>query len=54
VNGAKALAIGNAKKGIMLGRICIPLRDEDGKLVAYCGYAATVDPPLKLPTKLHL
>jgi DNA primase len=54
VEVAQALGIGYAKKGIMRGRICIPLRDASGKLVAYCGYSPSADPKLKLPTKFHL
>ena len=48
------LGIGYAKKGILRCRVCFPLRDKDGKLVAYCGYAAGGEPALKLPPKFHL
>lgn len=51
---ARALGVGYAPKGIMRGRVCIPLRTENGKLVAYCGINLAADPPLKLPSKFHV
>lgn len=51
---AKALGIGYAAKGIMRGRVCIPLRTTDGRLVAYCGINLAQEPPLKLPSKFSL
>ncbi len=51
---ARALGIGFAPKGIMRGRVCIPLRKDDGTLVAYVGVNLAVDPPLKLPSRFHL
>jgi DNA primase len=49
---AEALGIGYAKKGIMRGRVAIPLRSHEGVLAGYCGYTAEGDPPLKLPKTL--
>lgn len=49
---AEALGIGYAKKGIMRGRVAIPLRTHEGMLIGYCGYAADGDPPLKFPNSL--
>ena len=46
---AAALGMGYAKKGIMRGRVAIPLRTNDGTLVGYCGYSPEADPPLKFP-----
>lgn len=46
---AEALGIGYAKKGIMRGRVVIPIRQEDGTLVGYCGYSENADPHLKFP-----
>ena len=51
---AKALGIGYAGKGIMRGRVCIPLRTADGKLVAYAGFNPAQEPPFKLPSKFSL
>jgi len=48
-DSAETLGIGYAKKGIMRGRVAIPIREEDGTLVGYCGFSAKADPPLKLP-----
>jgi DNA primase len=52
VEVARRLGIGYAKKGIMRGRVAIPLRTEDGTLIGYCGYAPEADPPLKLPKNM--
>jgi DNA primase len=46
---AESLGIGYAKKGMMRGRVAIPIREEDGTLVGYCGFSDSADPPLKLP-----
>lgn len=48
---AATLGVGYAPKGILRGRVCFPLRDEDGKLIAYCGYAEKLEPQLKFPIK---
>jgi hypothetical protein len=48
------IGIGYAKKGMMQGRVAIPLRTDDGTLVGYCGYAEDADPRLKLPKTLDL
>jgi DNA primase len=54
VETAKSLGIGYAKKGMMRGRVAIPIREEDGTLVGYCGFSADADPPLKLPKNLGM
>jgi DNA primase len=46
---AESLGIGYARKGIMRGRVAIPIREDDGTLVGYCGFCEGADPPLKLP-----
>jgi hypothetical protein len=51
---AEKLGIGYAKKGIMRGRVAIPIRVADGSLVGYCGYAPGLDPSLKLPKTFQL
>ncbi|MCB0055400.1 MAG: hypothetical protein KDE45_00155 [Caldilineaceae bacterium] len=51
---AEALGIGYAKKGIMRGRVAIPLRTPDGTLTGYCGYSAKTEPRLKLPPTFFL
>lgn len=50
---AKALGAGYAPKGIMRGRVCIPIRTHKGKLVAYLGVNLAMDEPLKFPSKWH-
>ncbi len=51
---AVTLGIGYAGRGIMKGRVLIPLRTADGALAGYAGYSTTLDPPLKVPSKLFL
>ncbi len=51
---AEKLGIGYAKKGIMRGRVAIPLRTDDGTLVGYCGFSADADPLLKFPKTINL
>lgn len=51
---AVALGIGYAPKGTMVKRVLFPLRDERGKLVGYIGVNPQLDPPVKLPSKLHV
>lgn len=51
---AAALGIGFAGRGTMKGRVLIPLRTADGALVGYAGFAAALDPPLKVPSKLFV
>lgn len=51
---ATALGIGYAGRGIMKGRVLIPLRMADGTLTGYAGFSSSLDPPLKLPLKLFL
>ncbi|WP_425416959.1 CHC2 zinc finger domain-containing protein [Oricola indica] len=41
----QAFGAGYAPKGIMRGRLAIPIRDGQGKLVAYCGQAVNGDSP---------
>jgi DNA primase len=50
----EALGAGFASKGLMNGRIAIPLRLEDGTLIGYAGLATRADqaPLLKLPSNL--
>ena len=49
-----ALGIGYAKKGLMKGRVAIPLRLPDGTLTGYCGLATTADmaPLMLFPANL--
>lgn len=51
----KALGGGYASKGMMAGRIAIPLRMDDGRLVGYFGIATKEDqqPLLKFPDNLE-
>jgi hypothetical protein len=49
VETAEKLGIGYAKKGIMRGRVAIPIRTGDGVLIGYCGYAPGAEPQLKFP-----
>jgi len=46
---AERIGIGYAKKGMMRGRVAIPIRTDEGTLVGYCGYADDANPRLKLP-----
>lgn len=48
---AQHLGAGYAPKGIMAGRVVFPLRDRNGKLVAYVGYSHENNPPMKLPRR---
>lgn len=45
---ARALGIGYAPKGMMSGRVAIPIRAQDGSPICYVGYSASKEPPLKL------
>ena len=45
---ARALGIGFAPKGMMSGRVAIPIRAQDGSPICYVGYSAGKDPQLKL------
>lgn len=40
-----AFSAGYAPKGIMRGRLAIPIHDRSGTLVAYCGYAVSGESP---------
>lgn len=48
---AWALGVGYAPKGIMRGRVAIPIRDATGSIVAYAGVNPDMEPMLKLPSK---
>lgn len=43
---ADAYGAGYAPKGIMRGRLAIPIHDRDGKLIAYCGRALKGESPM--------
>ena len=51
---AEAIGAGFAGKGVMRGRVCLALRTEKGKIVAYIGINEALDPIVKLPSKFHL
>ena len=51
---ARALGIGYAPRGIMRGRVAIPVRNAKGKLCGYVGINPALDPPVKLPSTWHL
>ena len=42
---AEAFGAGYAPKGIMRGRLAIPIHDRDGKLLAYCGRTVKDESP---------
>ena len=46
---ARALGIGYCKKGLMQGKVCIPIRNEQGLLTGYIGITEA-----KLPSKWRL
>ena len=46
---AAFVGIGYCKKGIMRGRVVVPMRDKEGKLLGYCGYSPAANPILKFP-----
>ncbi len=48
----KTFGLGFCDRGIMRGRICIPIRDTDGELVAYAGRWAKGDTPPGVPKYL--
>jgi hypothetical protein len=43
---ATAFGAGYAPKGIMRGRLAIPIHDRAGKLLAYCGRAVKNESPV--------
>lgn len=51
---AQSLGVGFAPKGTMRGRVLMPLRSPEGRLLGYAGYSPTLDPPLKLPGKWRM
>ena len=48
---AEALGIGYDKKGILRGRVLIPLY-KDGELAGFMGYAPDLEPTFKFPTDI--
>jgi DNA primase len=52
---ASRFAIGfHAGPGIMTGRLAIPIHDEHGRLVAYCGRSIAAEPPrYRFPAGFH-
>lgn len=51
---AKAIGAGYAPRGIMAGRIAIPLRTSSGKLVAYVGIGLDLEPEIKFPKQFFI
>lgn len=51
---ATALGAGFAPRGIMAGRIALPLRLPSGKLVAYVGIGLDRAVPIKFPNQFYL
>lgn len=51
---ARALGVGYANKGLMRGRVAIPLRMPDGALAGYVGINPELDPVVKLPNTLFV
>ena len=51
---AKAFGVGYCKRGIMAGRVAVPLRDDQGELVGYTGINLALSPPIKMPSKLRI
>ena len=49
---ATRLGIGYAPKGVLKGRVLLPIRTSEGTLVGYAGYSDKLQPALKLPSKL--
>lgn len=45
---AARIGIGYAARGTLIGRVAIPIRDQEGKLICYAGYAEHLTPRLKL------
>ena len=45
------IGAGYAKKGILSGRLLIPIRLPSGKLIGYIGVSPKLDPIIKLPTR---
>lgn len=51
---ARAIGAGYAPRGIMAGRIAIPLRTPSGKLVAYVGIGLDLEPEIKFPKQFFV
>ena len=51
---ATALGVGYAPRGVLKGRVLIPMRTADGTLSGYAGFSETLEPKLKLPSKFYL
>jgi DNA primase len=54
----KAFGIGYCSRGLLKGRVAIPIHDEQGQLVAYCGRAVTPEQidkegKYKMPPNFH-
>ncbi len=49
---AVRLGIGYAPKGVFRGRVLLPIRTIEGKLIGYAGYTDQLQPALKIPSKL--
>jgi DNA primase len=46
---AEEVGIGFANKGVLAGRLLLPIRDTSGKLLFYIGYSERLEPRWKLP-----
>lgn len=51
---AKAVGAGYAPRGIMAGRICLPVRTPDGTLVCYVGIGLDLEPEIKFPKRFFI
>jgi hypothetical protein len=51
---ATAIGAGYAPRGILAGRIALPLRLPSGKLVAYVGIGLDLEPEVKFPKQFYL
>lgn len=51
---ATAIGAGYAPRGILAGRVAIPMRLPNGKLVAYCGIGLDLEPEVKFPKQFYL
>jgi len=53
IEAATRLGIGYARKGTLAGRVLMPIRTREGKLLGYAGFCADKNPILKLPSNLN-
>jgi hypothetical protein len=51
---ATAIGAGYAPRGILAGRVAIPMRLPSGKLVAYVGIGLDLEPEVKFPKQFYL